>query len=299
MPRESWILPDNRKHYHEVCFLTAHNAFASKAEGWHWCRQQNLSVADQLALGVRGFMLDTYVHKGSVVLCHGGTHAVLAFQRSIGEGMRALRGHAPAYQTLGKTLIVLRDWLIDHPHEIVTLFLENYVPNDRLSTEIQAIPELSPLIFKKKHKSAWPTIAWMQEHNKRLVIFNENKSGTPISDAHPFMYLWDEIIESGYATLRKQCIARERAESYAHQEKSRSLYLMNHFPFLAMTARASKRYNAYHTVRNTVEFCRMKGLAQGKNPNFIALDFVDQGSALRLVNELNSESHMNHKKESS
>jgi hypothetical protein len=43
----------------------------------------------------------------------------------------------------------------------------------------------------------------------------------------------------------------------------------------------------------------MKGLAQGKNPNFIALDFVDQGSALRLVNELNSESHTNHKKESS
>ena len=56
----------------KYCWLTAHNAFANESEGWLYCQQYE-SFADQLNLGIRAFMLDTWPKDGKIVLAHGGT----------------------------------------------------------------------------------------------------------------------------------------------------------------------------------------------------------------------------------
>ena len=55
---EKWHLPEDR-YYHEVSFLTAHNAFSNEEDGYVQ-PQQKWGLKKQLENGIRGFMLDTH-----------------------------------------------------------------------------------------------------------------------------------------------------------------------------------------------------------------------------------------------
>ena len=62
--------------YGESCIPTSHNSFASSSNGFIIWPQQHLSIKDQLQIGVRGFMLDTYADsvKKEIVLKHGSSN---------------------------------------------------------------------------------------------------------------------------------------------------------------------------------------------------------------------------------
>src|SRR6185369_10751744 len=57
---------NSSRHYDQVTFVTAHNAFAATDYGWIYA-QQGLTITDQLKLGVRGLMLDIHLGQASVV----------------------------------------------------------------------------------------------------------------------------------------------------------------------------------------------------------------------------------------
>ena len=60
----SWQMPHSSRRYNEVCYLTSHNSYAAKNHGFYYA-QQTLTLQEQLALGVRGFLCST---RGSIVL---------------------------------------------------------------------------------------------------------------------------------------------------------------------------------------------------------------------------------------
>jgi hypothetical protein len=47
-------------------------------------------------------------------------------------------------------------------------------------------------------------------------------------------------------------------------------------------------HNTPEQLKAVLQRCQQKGvIAPGKTPNFIAIDFVDRGNAMKWVNELN------------
>ena len=102
--------------YDEACFLTAHNAYASAEHGYTYA-QQRISIAKQLALGVRGFMLDTRIVNNTVCLCHKNAF----ISRLISRGKNPMPLH--------EVLVTLRTFLENNPTEGYINLLRNlYTP---------------------------------------------------------------------------------------------------------------------------------------------------------------------------
>ena len=297
---DAWLLPDPKLRYDQTSFLTAHNAFANFNQGWQQYMMQTWSIEEQLDHGVRGLMLDTHETEGTVRLCHVGCSALHTIQKGIGPALHAL-WERHEYELLTKTLGTIKDWLDRHPSEVVTLFLENRVDNDKLAKEIESVPGLMPMILKltdwdpHEYGGMWPTIAWLRAHNKRVIIFNEDKTGSNLGNEdnperlkYPFSYTWHYLIESQYGSVNKDTVCAERATSKKHEELNRLLYLVNFFRQLAGSPTASKQDNDYNTLKEVINLCRQRDIAGGKYPNFLALDFVEEGNGMQLINEFNT-----------
>jgi hypothetical protein len=293
-----WIAPAGNLRYDQTCFLTAHNAFSNMHEGWQRYMQQTLNIAEQLDFGVRAFMLDVHEQNGSLILRHG-SGPFCALQRGVFSWIASFV-KVPNYKMLEHTLSIITQWMVMHPDEIITIFLENLVANDKLAQEIRGIKGFMPLVMSlndwdpEEHEGRWPTLQWMRDQNKRIVIFNEDKTGSNFAKfskdeakKYPFYYLWHYIIESQYGTLHKPALCAERSESYHYRKRNRKLFLLNYFGRITRSSRMCKKYNSYENLSAIVKLCQKKGMASGKAPNFIALDFIDEGNALRLVNEIN------------
>lgn len=271
-----WQSPDPHRHYHEVCFLTAHNAYASQAHGYRYA-QQRLSIRQQLDAGVRALMLDTHKNSltGEVILCHRSEWV----NKMICGGKQAMNIQA--------TITTIKEFLIAHPTEIITIFLENYVREKSLIDG--AFRDLEPFIltpadWNPLRKHGWPTIGWMQKHNKRLVIFNS------IEKTDLTYYQWQHVVENQWGALYPSQAARERPESAAFRTHPRYLYVINYFPRLKIN------FGAGYAIINTTGLDAIlhrlqeglgKGYAKKRFPNFVGLDFVDEGDGMQRVLSFN------------
>ena len=183
-----WQTPAAHVPYHDVSFLTAHNAYASMAHGYRYA-QQRLSLKDQLNAGVRGLMLDTHLDSsGRVILCHRN-ETVNRYFCGVKEPM-----------LLAEALAIIKNFLENNPTEIITIFLENYVITRNVIDEpfihagLQSLI-LSPSEWNPTENNGWPTIGWMQKQNKRLVIFDS------LGETSLAYNQWREVIENQWGAL--------------------------------------------------------------------------------------------------
>ncbi len=275
--REPWILPNRKKRIDQVTFLAAHNAYANYQDGWRYA-QQRLNLEQQLHYGVRGLLLDIHTYKGTIVLSHGGCKGFYSWLKS------------GPYDTLYSALVTIKKFVENNPEEIVTIFFENYVDNNTLKQYIESFFKFHALLLTKNdwnpnRHHQWPTIEWMQRHNKRIIIFNEDKSRSRIIKGNdPFFPVWDHVLESRYGTTNLQKAYKQRPESCKFNHKNRNLSLLNYFGTITIRSKSTKR-NSYETLKILVQKARNHGY--GKTPNWIALDFIDKGNSITLINELN------------
>ena len=92
------------RRFDEVALAGAHNAMSTLADGFV-VSNQTLAIPDQLALGVRALLLDTYATNEGLFLCHGS----------------CLLGSTPLLETLRE----LAAFLEDHPGEILSLLVQD------------------------------------------------------------------------------------------------------------------------------------------------------------------------------
>ncbi len=297
---DPWVVPSSNLRYNQACFLTAHNAYANYQEGWELYRQQKWSIKEQLSNGVRGIMLDTHHYGGNIVFCHRQCSGVHSFMRGITTGLlSAIK--SPQHQKLRDTIMLIKQWLDENRNEIITIFFENWTTQSKLNQALLAYPQFASLVLSNKvwdpldHGGEWPTIKWMQKNNKRIVIFVEDKIGTSYSKEFLFRPLWDYVIEanpfSEWYPLKdhfEPTACRECASSARCENKNRSLYMLDFYGFVTSIATSQNRLlNSYETLKKVTRSCNVAKVAHGKMPNFIALDFVDVGNAMKLINELN------------
>lgn len=273
--------------FDQCIFLTAHNAFASWDDGWLLHAQQAHSVSDQLAGGVRGLMLDTYDFDGDIHLCHVDCDA-----SNILKPWRPLR-------KLHETLEEIRVFLEENPTETVTLILESRVgENQEGMAAAFTNSGTEDYLFYAHQETAgwsvvrdgWPTIQWMVDHGKRLVVLS---SDVP---AGKFPHQWDFTVETVYgnASLDGDEWCGEREESLAAiPERPRSLHVMNHFPTLQLSPQPAYGVlhglglvvlasgisyavnNDYDKLNEHLEACRWTHAVLPTFPNFLAVDFYD------------------------
>jgi len=283
---EIWHLPEDR-HYHEVTFLTAHNAFSNEEDGYIQ-PQQKWGLRKQLENGIRGFMLDThysssiFCKKKKIRLCHYNAAITQMF-------LRPFKGKPT---TFTKSLKIIKQFLEENPKEIITLFLENYAELNDIDEAIKR-SEITDLILKPsdwnpKTKAGWPHIRWLQDNNKRVVLFNQRGESNYCFDE------WSSHYENQYGTTDTNRAIKERVESVKASNHLRHLYVMNYFPHFYVKAIQRIHFNKINSEgtnrllsRSINEGIAAKQIYKHRYPNFIAVDFVNEGNLMSLVNQIN------------
>lgn len=270
--------------FNEYSWLTAHNAFASDDYGWTH-RMQSMTIPDMLDMGTRGLMLDLHNANGGVFLCHSGC------QRD------GLRGPLLWKSMLSFTwsLNTIGDWLKKHPNEVVTLILEDYIGDRSKFQNAITASNYEHMVFDieghgvNTRSNSWPTLQWMINNNKRIVILTSSRSngGTPYA-SYEWTYTVGNTFNIGVPGFTRDYSCSNRGESASLSSASAGgsnpykLFVFNHF-------RSTPEYFSATGDNEDVlsrweNYCRSTGV---KIPNFVSVDYVERGNPMSAVNEFN------------
>lgn len=242
---------------------------------------QYISVADQLAMGVRFLQGQTHNNtEGGLELCHTS-----CWEEDAGS--------------LASYLSTIKTFLDDNPNEVLTLLLtngDNNQPGLFASTFESAglvpyafVPSGSPAVLGI---GAWPTLAEMISAGKRLVFFLDygaNMAEYPyILDE--FSYFWETQYDITDATFSNCSVDRP---SGGQSQAAGRMYIMNHFLDLDLfgidvpDAEAINTTNAWQGSGSIgANAAECFGMYQ-QNPKGILLDYINEGQALLAQNQLN------------
>lgn len=213
-----------------------------------------------------GAKLALQTHNLHAQLAHGAT----ALQLELLDGSNDVE--VSNNRLLLDQLCYIEEFMSKNFSEVVTIFLKDNVKQER--QRIQAAFEHAGLWDKiffcdretsgwNVSEQGWPTLQWMIENKKRLVVFTSSSDG-------PFPNVWEHVSESvhGDDSINESNWASRRFES--GELNSKPLMLLNHSPNAPTTpgknnsnAAIQKHFNAIQ--RHWVQL-----------PNFISLQFVEE-----------------------
>jgi len=241
--------------YPEVAFATTHNAMASEEAGWVAPNQRH-APARQLEDGVRALMLDLHYWNKEVTLCHSQCEF----------------GSTPLREFLGR----LRSFMEANPREVVTLLLESYVDRVDVARDLAAV-RLDTMVHAQVAGEPWPTLKQMLDGGRRLVILSDRGGGK-----YPWFHdVWAHAWETNWNNKKASDFTCKRNRG----EAANPLFILNHFigdplpsPELALSV------NRREVLLERARRCKRES---GRQPNFVTVDFHDQGAVMEAVRELN------------
>lgn len=258
------------RRFDEVRYATTHNAMSNSANGWLGPNQA-WDVPTQLAMGVRGLMLDTWragdlnllglvqvpgVDPDSTYLCH----SVCAL------------GNQP----LADGLAEIRSFLDDNPGAVVTLILESYISHAQTAAAFAAAG-LTPYAYAHSG-GPWPTLGQMVDAGSRLVVLQD----VAVNPAYPWlMNVWTHAFETHFSAAAPEDF------SCADNRGSpgNDLFILNHFltdVFGSPALAAQVNYNPL--LQDRIAECES---FHGATANFVTVDFVSIGDTLATIDALN------------
>ena len=258
------------RRFDEVRYATTHNAMSSSARGWSGPNQA-WDVPTQLAMGVRGLMLDTYragdlnllglvqvpdVDPDSAYLCH----SICA----IGK------------QPLVEGLAEIRAFLDDNPGAVVTLILESYLSHSLTAAAFDAAG-LTPYAYVHDG-GAWPTLGQMIDAGSRLVVLQD----VAVNPAYPWlMNVWTHAFETHFSAS----VPEDFSCADNRGTPGSDLFIFNHFLTDVFGSPAlAEQVNHNPLLQERIAECE---LTHGAIANFVTVDFVDIGDVLTTIDELN------------
>ncbi|KAL6893710.1 hypothetical protein ACP4OV_007808 [Aristida adscensionis] len=276
-------LPFNR-----YAWLTTHNSFARLGQrsqtgvaiATPWNQQD--SITEQLNChislqsnpnGVRGLMLDMYDFKNDIWLCHSYAGICQNFT---------------AFQPAVNVLREVERFLSRNPGEVVTIFVEDYVEAPMGLTRVLNASGLTRFLFPAwrmpKSGGDWPLLSDMLRDNHRLLVFTSKRAKEA---AEGIPYEWRYVVENQYGSKgMAKGTCRNRAESAAMNDLSRSLVLVNYFRDIPNFPEACKDNSAQ--LLDMLATCHAQ--SGGRWANFIAVDFYkrsDRGGAAEATDRAN------------
>ncbi|MRG92201.1 hypothetical protein [Polyangium spumosum] len=237
-----------------VSFPATHNAMSSFELGWA-APNQNFGMKRQLEDGIRAMLIDTHRWNDDLYLCHSICQL----------------GSTP----LATALAEMRAFLDEHPHEVVTLIIQDGITPEETAGVFEA-SGLSGRVYTHEEAAPWPTLRELLLDGKQLVVGAESE-GPPPAWYHHF---WDLAWDTPYSfeSVEDMSCAPNRGT------QGNDLFLLNHWIGPIPTPERGEAANAYEVLSTRAKKCQMEG---GQIPNFVAVDFYDLGSLFQVVDELN------------
>ncbi|MBV7698561.1 PI-PLC domain-containing protein [Streptomyces sp. TRM70350] len=290
-PATTPMPPQDQRTLDQVTFLTSHNAYANGVDGGfappfvNLAPNQSRGLTQQLADGVRGFMLDIHQTPDGAILCHNSCTLV---SRPV---------------ALWVDLQRIVDFLRAHPDQFVTVFLEDYVDPGVLRAELARVNGLDDVLYRPDRagvrQNGWPRLADLVAANDRLLIFTDHSRSADQSagltrDSFGVMYQREWTVEnywsmgSGIGSSDWSCYSRwydagTNIPLTRTEPGFRPLFVMNHFRDVPITA--TVRNDNTKLADRARRFCQP---AARKKPNFLAVDRYELGDSASAVNALNT-----------
>jgi hypothetical protein len=290
-----------------VVFAGTHNSFAASSEpGWYFANQ-TYGLGRQLADGIRALLLD--VHYGVHYRTTGTVRTDLAAEGSdrnkVAEqlpasalrladrvagrvGLGTLSGTPELFlchtlcelgaEPLDRELRLLRNFLQRHSSEVLIVILEDYVPPNAIASAF-AKAGLDPYLLTLKQGAPLPTLGSLVAGNRRLVVFAEEKGGSPAWYMPAFSFIQDTPLGALHPGQLSCARYRGRGDS--------PLLLINHWippfpPSLTLNTAIGKA----PLLRSRVSRCTR---ARGISGAIVAVDFYQRTSVVAVAEELNEQ----------
>jgi hypothetical protein len=275
--RPDYII-DYNKPFNQYTWLVSHNAFSNDTV---FSNQYGKSIAEQLQLGARGFMLDLYDYHGSIYLCHKTC---------------VFGNYGTFVETMNQTII---PFLKNNPTAILTIFLEDHTSRENLKIALNKINNLEKYIFTPQKwygYTNWPTLNEMIQKDQRLIFISENEKNSgyyEIESGEVHIIFGQDINVENYWSLGNTVMSHDyscksRWNNIPISAKSASpfyyswdrLFVMNHFHGVPL-ANHSEIDNSFSVLMFREErYCKP---AAQKIPNYIAVDNITRGDALEYI----------------
>jgi hypothetical protein len=297
----------------QVVLPATHNSMSVPLPGWY-SSEQDRPIADQLAAGVRGLLVDTHyadrLPNGKYRTDVGdkeelrhqaeqdgvspdAVDAALRIRDRLGFSGEGKRGMYLCHTfcelgatSLGSVLDDIHDFLVTHPDEVLIVINQDYVkPADFVAAVKDA--GLEELVYRGRTADPWPTLREMIDDNQRVIFLAENHAG-----AAPWYQLAYRRItqETPYAFSKVPQLTKP-SELPASCKPNRGpagapLFLLNHWITtdpVPLPSNAAK-VNAYDPLLRRARECQR---LRKHLPNLVAVNFYAQGDLFRVVDTLN------------
>jgi hypothetical protein len=285
----------------QVVFAGTHNSMShEKIPDWMFPHHQ-AGIPRQLRDGVRALLIDVYYGfpGGSRIKTDlGGVNrkkleealgpeGVAAAERirdrlvGVDEGRRGLylcHGFCElgAYE-LEPTLREIHDFLIQNPHEVLLIIVEDYVEPQDLASAFQR-SGLADLVYRGMAYPQWPTLRGLIASGQRVIVFVESgRLGVP----------W---LRPAFRNFQETPYSFHKPEEFSCRPNrggtDGTLFLLNHWIDTAPAPRPSNAaiVNPYDFLLRRARGCSHE---RARLPNVLAVDFYQTGDLFRVVDELN------------
>jgi hypothetical protein len=293
--------------YADVAFPATHNSMAAADEPGWFIPEQPTGLVGQLDAGIRVLLIDTWYGRRTtrpgLIATAPQSHAaaLAAAERDFGKPAVAsalrIREAVTARPTgpvepylchglceIGATELApemtrVRAWLDAHPREVVTFVIEDSVS----AADTAAVFDragLTPLVRTQLPGRPWPTLGEMIDSGRRLVVMMQRNGGN--ADYPWLLPAFDWVQDTPFRnpTAADLSCRRERGTD-ANPLLLINYWLGNDFRSLVTDARA---INALAVLGPYLRKCEAE---RGMRPNFVAVNYFDQGDLFRAVDELN------------
>jgi hypothetical protein len=291
-------IPTLTSRYDQYCYLVAHNAFANVDDGWTYA-QQTHSITQQLDMGARGLELDIYRRQVN------GVDEVVYDHSGMGNWRVLLRS---PWKLLRDSLSEIRNWMDNHPAEVLTIIFEqpDFTNPDPMVTAAFTAAGMATYVYYanqvnygkngatwNNRTQGWPSLQWMIDNGKRLVVFSQRSRGNTTG----FAYLWDYAVENEYGTPSILSGCEKRAESGDLNQNAGKLFVVNYalnIPTSPTTIPLPSTYtllNNYYWLYAKLRTCQDVS-SNNALPNLVKVNFFEYGAGggpLRVIQKINQE----------
>ena len=296
-----------------VVLPATHNAMSVPLPGWYSAEQER-PIADQLADGVRGLLIDTHyadrLSDGRLRTDLGSrkdlrrrlrqdgvspdaVNAALRIRDRVGFSGKGVRGMyvCHTFCELGGTLLSsilddVHDFLVSHPNDVLVIINQDYLtPEDFVGAVKDA--GIGDLVYSPPAEGRWATLGQMIERNERVVFLAENHAGA----APWYQPVYKRLTEETPYTFHRVAQLTDAEQLPASCRPNRGpanapLFLINHWISTDPVPRPSDaaKVNAYVPLLKRARTCAR---LRSHVPNLLAVNFYLEGEVFRVVDELN------------
>jgi hypothetical protein len=297
----------------QIALPATHNAMSVPLPGWY-SSEQDKPIADQLADGVRGLLVDTHyadrLANGKLRTYFGGRDELRRQAKQDGVNPDAVdsalnirdrlgfegEGERGMYlchtfcelgaTTLSSVLDDIHDFLISHPDDVLVVINQDYVtPEDFVGAVKDA--GLENLVYRGPVGGTWLTLREMIDRDERVLFLAENHAGA----ANWYHLAYQTITEETPYKFTKVAQLADPDELPPTCEPNRGperapIFLINHWIStdpIPLPSQASE-VNAYKPLLARMRECQK---LRKHFPNLVAVNFYKRGDLFKVVDTLN------------